>query len=140
MFLNRDNEDTEPVKYCARCYSLKIKYEEITDSEYCDKCGCTNILEAPFEVWEQKYEDRYKKKFLDNKRDPRKSPIFKLSLSQLKDKVYESSKWRDIIHTMAPNFPKGLNKSDSIILFFDFLCKNNKLEDLKFLLYKLIKH
>lgn len=140
MFLTRDNTNEDPVKYCSKCYSLKIKYEEVTDSEYCDKCGCTSILEDSFENWERKYENRYKKKFLEENTDPRKSYLFKLSIAQLKDKVYDSAKWKDIIHIMAPNFPKGLNKTDSILLFFDFLCKNNKIDDLRFLLYKFIKH
>ena len=32
------NYDDEPVVYCSRCYSLKIKYEEAIDSDCCMEC------------------------------------------------------------------------------------------------------
>ena len=46
--------DSEPVRYCSRCYSLKVKYDETLDSEYCGDCGCSDISEAPIEIWEEK--------------------------------------------------------------------------------------
>lgn len=130
----------EPVRYCARCYSLKVKYEEATDSEYCGDCGCTDILEAPFDVWEKKYESRYKHKFAEKNDDPKKSFIFKLSLDKLKQRVYDSEKWREIIKTIFPRFPEGYSRADSVILFFDAVIKHNKIEELKLLLYKYFKY
>ena len=56
--------DSEPVKYCARCFSLKIKYEESIDAECCGDCGSSDILESSIEEWEKKYERKYGKKFV----------------------------------------------------------------------------
>ena len=138
--VKHDDYDSEPVKFCARCYSLKIKYEEATDSEYCDDCGCTDIQESSFEVWEKKYENRYKRKFAEKNEDPKKSFVFNLSMEELKNKVYESPMWREIIKIMYPRFPGGYSKADSIILFFDTVVRQNKIEELKLLLYKLFKY
>ena len=66
-----DDYDSEPVKYCARCYSLKIKYEDALDSECCAECGSTDIQEAPIEEWEKKYERRYNRKFIQKTEDPK---------------------------------------------------------------------
>ena len=129
--------NSEPVSYCARCYSLKIRYEESIDSECCGDCGCTSTVTSTIEEWERKYQHRYGKKFTEKSNDPRTSPIFKLSLSKLKTKVCDSPVWRKIVTTIYPKFPGGLSKADSLILYFDSLIKENKLDDLKMLLYKL---
>lgn len=136
------NEDynSEPLKYCAKCLSLKIKYEESVDSEYCAECGSSDILEAPVEEWEKKYENKYKRKFVVKEEDPKKSFIFRLPLKELKTKVYESTKWKEILKAMYPSFPEGYSKADSIILFFDTLIKQNKIDEFKLLLYKHFKH
>ena len=128
--------DSEPVRYCARCYSLKVKYEESVDSECCGDCGSSDILEAPIEEWEKKYERKYGHKFTQKEQDPKNTFIFRLPLDKLKAKVYESSQWREIISAIYPKFPGGYGKADSIILFFDTLIRQNKLNELKLLLYK----
>ena len=115
--------DSEPVRYCARCYSLKVKYEESVDSECCGDCGSSDILEASIEEWEKKYERRYGYKFTQKEQDPKNTFIFKLPLNKLKAKVYESSQWREIINAIYPKFPEGYGKADSIILFFDTLVR-----------------
>ena len=117
--------DSEPVRYCARCYSLKVKYEESVDYECCGDCGSSDILEAPIEEWEKKYERRYGHKFTQKEQDPKNTFIFKLPLDKLKAKVYESSQWREIINAIYPKFPGGYGKADSIILFFDTLVRQN---------------
>lgn len=132
--------DSEPVKYCSRCYSLKVKYDETLDSEYCGDCGCSDISEAPIEIWEEKYEKRYGHKFAVKNEDPRKTFIFGLTIEELKTKVYKSDKWKEVIKTIYPSFPGGLSKADAIILFFHHIVKENKLNDLKFLLLKLFKY
>jgi hypothetical protein len=132
--------DSEPVRYCARCYSLKIKYEEVIDSECCADCGSSDILEAPIEEWEKKYERRYGHKFTVKESDPKKTFIFKLPLEKLKTKVYESPMWKDIIRSVYPSFPGGLGRADSIILFFDTLIKQGRLDELKMILYKRFKY
>ena len=131
--------DSEPVKYCARCYSLKVKYEEALDSEYCAECGSTDILEAPIEEWEKKYERRNGHKFTVKEEDPKKTFIFKLSLEELKTKLYNSDKCKEIIHAIYPGFPGGLSKIESVLLFFDTLIRQNKLNELKLLLFKRFK-
>ena len=132
--------DSEPVRYCARCYSLKVKYEESVDSECCGDCGSSDILEASIEEWEKKYERRYGHKFTQKEQDPKNTFIFRLPLDKLKAKVYESSQWREIINAIYPKFPGGYGKADSIILFFDTLVRQNKLNELRLLLYKQFKH
>lgn len=129
--------DDDPVKYCPRCLSLKIKYEDIQDLEYCGDCGCTDIVEASFDEWEKKYERRYGHKLVEKNTDPRKSFIFGLSIKELKHKMYESKEnWKTVIKTIYPTFPGGLSKIDSILLFFDHLIRDNKLDDFKILLTK----
>lgn len=132
--------DLEPVCYCKRCYSLKIKYEEVTDSDYCGDCGCSDIAQAPLEEWEKKYEARYGHKLTVKNDDPKSSFIFKLPLEKIKSKVFESERWREIIRAIYPKFPGGLSKAESVLLFFDKLIKENKLDELKLYLLKKLKH
>ena len=130
--------ESDPVYYCGTCLSLSIKHEEITDSDYCKDCGGTDIIgPVPFEQWEKLYEKKHNHKYAVKSEDPRKSPIFKLPLGKLMEKVYDSPKWKDIIDGIYQHFPKGLSKADSIVVFFDKLAKENKLESLKMLLYKM---
>ena len=51
-------EDTDPVYYCRRCYSLGIEIEDGQD--YCKECGSTDIGMLPdIYVWEQEYIKKY---------------------------------------------------------------------------------
>lgn len=125
--------DSEPVTYCARCYSLKIKYEESIDSDCCMECGCSDVKTSSIEEWEAKYKNRYGQDYVVKKKDPKSSYIFKLPLKELKKRVFEGD-WSNIIHKIYPRFPGGLGRADSIILFFDKLIKDNKLDDLRFIL------
>ncbi len=129
--------DSEPVRYCARCYSLKIKYDEDIDSDYCMDCGCTDTVESLIEDWEKKYEAKYGHKYTEKSNNIKKSPIFQLSINKLMQKVYDSQKWETIIRTIYKNFPRGLSRADSIVLFFDTLIKGNRLDDLRELLYRM---
>lgn len=127
--------DSEPVVYCSNCLSLKIKHNDALDMDYCD-CGCTDIKECMPEEWEKLYEKKYGKKYLE-KSDFRKSPIFQMPLSKLMRKVSDSPKWSFIIKEIYGFLPKGLSKADSIIVFFDKLIKDNKLDTLRTLLYRM---
>ena len=129
--------DSEPVAYCSKCYYLKIKHDDYIDQDCCMECGCTDIIESPVEVWEQKYEKKYGRKFTEKTGDIRKSPIFKLPLSKLMNKVADSPKWEWIIRQVYNCFPKGLSKADSVVLFFDKMVKDNKLDALRTLLYNM---
>lgn len=132
-----DNEGLEPVVFCPKCYSLKIVHEENLDVDCCMDCGCTETQEAPFEVWEHLYEKRYGKKFAVKNTDFRKSPICLLPLNKLMEKVSHNTQWKTIITTIYSNFPKHLDKANAVILFFDKLVKDNRLDALRELLYKM---
>lgn len=132
-----DDYDSEPVRYCTKCYSLRIKYEESVDSDYCLDCGCSDTKETSIEEWEKLYEKKYGHKYTEKSNDPKKSPIFKLPLNKLMSKVANCIKWESIIRSIFSRFPRGLSKADSIVLFFDMLVKHNKLDDLRTLLYKM---
>ena len=129
--------DSEPVYYCATCLSLNIKHEETIDSDCCGDCGNTTIQEATFEEWERKYQKKYGHKFAEKNDDIRNSPVFKMSFSKLMKKVADSPKWEQIIKEIYGYFPKGLSKADSIVVFFDKLIKDNKLDRLREILYKM---
>lgn len=127
--------DSEPVVYCANCLSLKIKHNDDLDMDYCD-CGCTDIRECLPEQWEKLYENKYGHRYLE-KSDIRKSPIFQMSFSKLMHKVSDSPKWETIIREIYGHLPKGLSKADCIVVFFDKLVKDNKLDALRTLLYRM---
>jgi Zn finger protein HypA/HybF involved in hydrogenase expression len=56
----------EPVFYCEHCLSLCIRHIPVLeDSEYCDKCGSTNVSSTTIEDWELKYKERYGYTFLE---------------------------------------------------------------------------
>jgi hypothetical protein len=135
---DRNNDyDSEPVVYCAKCLSLKIKHEDALDIDCCGNCGSTDVVESSIEIWEKKYEAKYGKKFTVKNDDPRNSPIFKLPINKLMAKVSDCPKWENIIKDIYSHFPKGISKADSIVMFFDKLMKDNKLESLRTLLYKM---
>lgn len=132
---NHKDYDEEPVTYCSRCYSLKIKHEDITDSDVCMDCGCTETKTADIGTWERLYERRYGKKFVERSDDPRDSIFFKMPVNKLKSMLYRKGNSINIIHRLYHYFPKGLSKSESIILLFDKLCKDGRMDDLRMELY-----
>lgn len=126
--------EEEPVTYCSRCYSLNIKYEDSIGMDCCGECGCTDFKTSSFKEWEILYNKRYGHKFLETKKDIKKSPIFLLSNSQLKEKVFKSPSWRNICKTLYPSFPMELGKTDSILVLFTNLYRDNRLDDLRLIL------
>ena len=129
-----DDYNSEPVTFCSKCYSLKVKYEDSLGLDYCMDCGCSDVTTSSIEEWERLYESKYGKKFVTKSHDPKTTYIFNLSLGKLKKMVYESDEWEDIIHALYPHFPQGLSKIDSILLLFDRLIKDNKMDNLRSLL------
>lgn len=138
--ITQNDYNEEPVTYCANCYSLKIGYEEFLGTECCMECGCSNTLQTNIDTWEKLYENRYGHKFITKSNDPRKSLYFKMPLDQLKEKLYDLANWREIIKALYPRFPGGYSRADSIILFFNMLAKDNRIDDLRLLLTKKSKH
>lgn len=60
-----DEYNSEPVLYCSQCLSLRVRTVDGTD--YCDKCGNTEIKEADIHDWERMYGQRYGSSFLNEK-------------------------------------------------------------------------
>lgn len=127
----KEQEEKDSVDYCARCYSLKIKYEDSIGMDCCEDCGCTDFKTATFDTWEKLYKERYGHKFVEGNKDIRKSPIFQMSNDKLKAKVFNNSSWKEICKSMYPTFPNWLSKADSIILLFAKLYQENRLDDLR---------
>lgn len=54
------NYNDEPVFYCERCMSLRIRFVNgLSNSEYCDNCGSTEINQSNIEDWRQQFKDKY---------------------------------------------------------------------------------
>lgn len=124
-------EEEEPITYCARCYSIKIKYEDSVGVDCCGDCGCTDFRTIGFDEWENMYVRRYGHKYLEVEGNIKQSPIFLLTIPQLKAKVYGSPNWREICKAMYPSFPEGISKADSVVLLFAKLCQDGKMDDLR---------
>ena len=59
--------DEEPVYYCRRCLSLRIKdVPRMEDSDYCEDCGSTDVGTCHVTEWESLYEARHGVRYLDN--------------------------------------------------------------------------
>ena len=130
-------EDDEPVVFCTKCLSLKIKHEDYLDMDCCGDCGCTDIEEASLDEWEKKYIAKYGHKLVEKNDDPKKSPIFQMTRIQLRERLYNSPRYNEVIHSMYPHFPGGLSRIDSVLLFFDKILQENKLDDFKLLMIKM---
>lgn len=132
--LDPSEYDLEPVVYCSKCYSLKIKYIDTVDSDCCMDCGCSDTLTTDIHTWEKLYEERYGHKFVEKSNDPRKTYIFRVPLEEVKRRTYKHPLLKEIIHKLYPRFPEGLTKEESVLMLFDKLAKDNRLDELKFLL------
>lgn len=132
---NFDDYNDDPVLYCSRCYSLKIKHEDVTDTDCCMNCGCTEVKETDIDIWESLYAKRFGHRYTQKGNNPRDSVYFKLTLSDLKTKLYKSNSLKKIATRLYPSFPKGLNKFDTVVFLFDKLMKDNRVDDLRYLLY-----
>lgn len=135
MSTNCDDYNDDPVLYCSKCYSLKIKHEDITDTDCCMECGCTEVKETDIDTWESLYAKRFGHRFAQKGRNPKDSVYFKMTLSDLKTKLYGSESLKKITKKLYPNFPKKLGKFDTVVLLFDKLIKDNRVDDLRYLLY-----
>ena len=131
--------DSEPMAFCAKCFSPKIKHEAVIDMDYCGDCGCSSIREASVYEWESLYEKKYGHKYVVKGNDPKKNPVFKLPLNKLMNKLSNLDNWRSIILSLYPRFPGGFGKADSIVLLFDKLTKDNRLDDLRMKMMEYIK-
>lgn len=132
----KPNYNDEPVEYCSRCYSLKIRHEDSIDADVCAECGCTEIASTDIGTWEKLYEQRYKRKYVTCNHDPRASIYFKFPISTLKTKLYNDNRLlATVLHKLYPNFLRGLSKEDAIIVLFDKLSKDNRMDSLRMCFY-----
>lgn len=69
--LNTEDFNSDPVYYCDKCLSLAIRIIN-DESCYCDKCGNTNVNTTDINNWQQLYEERYNKKFININTNGRK--------------------------------------------------------------------
>lgn len=133
---NHKEYDEEPVAYCSRCYSLKIKHEETTDTDCCMDCGCTEVQEADITEWERLYERRYGHKYAEKSEDPRRSKYFRMSVSSLRSEMFHGRLLPWVVKRLYPQFPKNLSRFDTVLLLFERLVKDNRMDDLRYLLYE----
>lgn len=135
--MNKQNidYDSEPVEYCLKCYSLKIKHEDSLDIDCCCNCGSTEIGKTDIATWEAMYQKRYGHKFVEKAKDAKNSIYFKMSIERLKTKLYHHKAMRAIIQSLYPDFPKCFNKAEMVILLFDKLSKDGRINDLRYLLF-----
>ena len=132
----KPNYNDEPVEYCTRCYSLKIKHEDAIDADVCAECGCTEIASTDIETWEKLYEKRYRRKYVTCNHDPRSSVYFKLPISTLKTKLYKDNRLlATVLHKLYPTFPRGLSREDAILVLFDKVSKDSMMDDLRMCFY-----
>lgn len=61
----KNDYNSEPVYYCKRCLSLKIKDIGSEDTEYCEDCGSTNIETDNIENWQELYKKRFGHYYLE---------------------------------------------------------------------------
>lgn len=54
----------EEVYYCLNCLSLRVV--NISDLDYCDKCGSIDIRHCNIKEWEEKYIKKYGHKYIQN--------------------------------------------------------------------------
>ena len=128
---HKEDCESDQVTFCAECYSLRYRYEESIGMDCCMDCGCTDCRTASFEEWERLYKERYGHKYLEIKKDIRKSPLFLMSVENLKSKVFNDPSWKDICKKLYPSFPEGIGRADSVILLFAKLCQDNRVDDIR---------
>jgi hypothetical protein len=66
--MNENSYNEEPVLYCKRCLSLKIKNIPVGDVDYCDECGATEIGETDINTWNKMYEEKYGHPFIQKEK------------------------------------------------------------------------
>lgn len=131
MAQQTDDYNSEPVRYCSQCYSLKIMYEEPLDFEYCANCGCLDILEAPIEEWEKLYSERFGHKYVIKNPNQKLAYLSRCSEKELMKVLLGIESWREIVIRLYPEFYRGFDKMDTIILLFEKLRKDQRFNDLR---------
>lgn len=58
-----ENYNEDPVYFCPKCLSLRIKIFSPT-MDYCDDCGSTEIEQTDIFTWIELYRNRYGRNFV----------------------------------------------------------------------------
>lgn len=132
--------DEEPVIFCSKCLSLKIKHEDSVGVDYCLDCGCTDVTESTIEDWEKMYVERYGHKYTAKSNDLKKSPIFNLSPHRLQEILSECPDCDEVVRTVYPKAPQGLSRVELVMWVFDKALTDGRMEDLKLVLVKYIRN
>ena len=133
---NTSDYDLEPVQYCAKCYSLRIGHEDTIDTDYCMDCGSTETASTGIKEWEQLYKSRHSHDYVDRNDDPKGSVYFKMSLDELKSRLYNSSVLDTIIYKLyGSRFPQVTDRAEAVMVLFDKLGMDNRLDDLRYMMY-----
>lgn len=126
-----EDYNSEPVKYCSQCYSLKILYEESIDFEYCATCGCSDILETSIEEWEKLYSERYGHKYVVKNPNQKLTFLSKCTEKELMRLLVHNDSWREIVYRLYPDFYRGYSRVDTLMLLFDRVRKDGRFDDLR---------
>ena len=63
--MNKELYDEDPVYYCKRCLSLKVKEMPFVPSQdYCEDCGAVDIGTTTIEEWKEMYKKKYGHDFI----------------------------------------------------------------------------
>ena len=64
--MKKEEFNIEPIYYWKNCLSLRIRdVAHLSDSEYCDECGSTDIGVTDITTWDKLYTEKYKHSFLN---------------------------------------------------------------------------
>lgn len=128
--------DLEPVRYCSRCYSLRVGYVgDAGGTDYCMDCGSTDISEARIGEWERLYKERYGHDYLERKQDPMRARIYGMAWKDLRQEFYSSPCWMEIVKAMYPKFPKYKCKEDAMLAFINRIEEDGKVDEFKERMY-----
>jgi hypothetical protein len=75
--MGRKSYNDEPVYYCRRCLSLKIRQMPmVTDMNYCEDCGNVDIVKGSIKEWDELYVEKYGHHYLEkeDKKEERRWP------------------------------------------------------------------
>lgn len=131
--------DLVPVFYCSKCYSLKIMHEDYIASDFCGDCGCTDIRTCYIDEWERMYKNRYGHPYVVKNNSIRNSPLYRMDFDELKKLLYNSTYLTNIVHDLYATFPEGLVKEEIVLLLFDKVLSDNRLDELKSVMFNYLK-
>jgi hypothetical protein len=130
--------NSDPVYFCENCYSLYIKHDDFLDADYCAKCGCSNIVCTDIKDWEKLYENRYKRKLVTRAGDPNVIKVYGMTWKEIKQFICDSPKWESIVCRMYPHLRNRYGRADTLMMFFDLVTRQNRINELKDVLVKYI--